>query len=275
MPKIQNWTSAKLGDSPNDLIWIGSNSCNFSCSTPVIVSLEHRKQQRSKKQFQNVTDDLSFIKSNHPQYFRTLFGVGKITEWITKGKAQNTFDFFAIPRWFIFFYFFLGWYHHKTGWCLSTMLNEFTQIWGRSSQKIHYISYVYFPYFFSNPTSQMIFPHNKNPRWLGHFSRFPLVGRLNGLVFLGKNTGKLHRKNGKIYGFRLRFSQQNPSILSSTSGQRFVDRSWRWTPSWVKSVVGPRSSKPSWICVAGDGAGKKPTGGLSIWVWINTYKYHF
>ena len=106
MPKIQNWTSAKLGDSPNDLIWIGSNSCNFSCSTPVIVSLEHRKQQRSKKQFQNVTDDLSFIKSNHPQYFRTLFGVGKITEWITKGKAQNTFDFFAIPRWFIFFYFF-------------------------------------------------------------------------------------------------------------------------------------------------------------------------
>ena len=97
----------------------------------------------------------------------------------------------------IHFFLFLGWYHHKTGWCLSTMLNEFTQIWGRSSQKIHYISYVYFPYFFSNPTSQMIFPHNKNPRWLGHFSRFPLVGRLNGLVFLGKNYRKTPSKMGK------------------------------------------------------------------------------
>ena len=90
------------------------------------------------------------------------------------------------------------------------MLNEFTQIWGRSSQKIHYISYVYFPYFFSNPTSQMIFPHNKNPRWLGHFSRFPLVGRLNGLVFLGKNYRKTPSKKWENLWFPVKIFSTKP-----------------------------------------------------------------
>jgi len=50
-----------------------------------------------------------------------------------------------------------------------------------------------------------------------------MEGLTNGLVFLGQFspeepifngilTGKPHMKNGNIYGFRLRFSQENQSI---------------------------------------------------------------
>ena len=38
------------------------------------------------------------------------------------------------------------------------------------------------------------------------------VVTINGLVFTEKITGKPHDLHGKIDGFRLRFSRENPSI---------------------------------------------------------------
>ena len=50
--------------------------------------------------------------------------------------------------------------------------------------------------------------------------------------FKGKFTGKPHIKNGKIYGFRLRFSQQNQSIAITSLASKsrltsFAVRQWQ------------------------------------------------
>ena len=51
--------------------------------------------------------------------------------------------------------------------------------------------------------------------------------------FKGKFTGKPHDLNGNIYGFRLRFSQQNQSISSQLSLQIL-----QFSPPWAAAPAG-------------------------------------